>query len=282
MTENRNFQVDDASTTGPTARVLILIGAVGLAVGLFALFTYVAQFGLPTFSREVAGQFGDYFGGLLNPVLAFLGLIALLYTIHIQINELHLTRIEMRQSADALKQQVDTMNVQRFEGTFFHLLKVYQDTVAAMEIEVDGDKHGGKSCFRILREKWFDGGLNKLSSGAYRDVREGLKEEFGEFYGEHEYLLSHYFRTTYNILSLLSIEKKDNKNISVSFENYRNLFRAQLSPDEMALLFYDSLHPDFGSGLKRLLDEFDILANWNRDEVTSGLFSHSSHASSQG
>lgn len=282
MSENRNYQVDGGNTNGPTARILIVIGAVGLLVGLFALFTYIAQFGLPTFSREVAGQFGDYFGGLLNPVLAFLGLIALLYTIHIQINELHLTRIEMRQSADALKQQVDTMNVQRFEGTFFHLLKVYQDTVAAMEIEVDGDKHSGKLCFRVLREKWFDGGLNKLSRGDYQDVREGLKEEFGEFYREYEYLLSHYFRTTYNILSLLSIEKKDNKNISVSFENYRNLFRAQLSPDEMALLFYDSMHPDFGSGLKRLLDEFDILANWNRDEVTIALFSHSSHAPSQG
>jgi hypothetical protein len=272
VTDNGNPQAKGGNPDGFTVWFLLLTGIAGLAVGLFALYLYMAQFGLPTGSREMAGQFGDYFAGLLNPVLAFLGLIALLYTIHIQLKELHLTRAEMKESAGALKLQVDTMNVQRFEGTFFHLLKVYQDTVNTMEIDIGVEKHRGKACFRILHDEWAKGGLDKIASGAHQDARQGLKEEFGTFYRQYEYLISHYFRTTYNILSLLSIEKTDNKNLSVSFENYRNLFRAQLSPDEMALLFYDSLHPDFGGGLKRLLDEFDILANWNRDEVTLRLF----------
>jgi hypothetical protein len=272
VTDNGNPQIKRGNPDGLTVWFLILTGIAGLAVGLFALYLYMAQFGPPTSSREVAGQFGDYFAGLLNPVLAFLGLIALLYTIHIQLKELRLTRAEMRESAGALKLQVDTMNVQRFEGTFFHLLKVYQDTVNTMDIHVGGEKHHGKACFRVLRDEWANGGLDKIARGAYQDARQGLKEEFGTFYRKYEYLISHYFRTTYNILSLLSIEKTDDKNLSVSFDNYRNLFRAQLSPDEMALLFYDSLHPDFGGGLKRLLDEFDILANWNRDEVTLRLF----------
>lgn len=49
-------------------------------------------------SQEIWGTFGDYIGGTLNPILGFLSLIALLYTINLQNNELSLSRKEIKRS----------------------------------------------------------------------------------------------------------------------------------------------------------------------------------------
>jgi hypothetical protein len=67
------------------------------------LVTYLCNFAfkLPSTSPEQWGQMGDFFGGMLNPILAFASFIALLYTIRIQSAELRLTRDELQKSASA-------------------------------------------------------------------------------------------------------------------------------------------------------------------------------------
>lgn len=74
------------------------------------------------FGGEAFGQFGDFFGGVANPILTFLTFMGLIMTIIIQKKELVLTRKEMRDSSDALRQQVINQDKQRFEDTFFSLL----------------------------------------------------------------------------------------------------------------------------------------------------------------
>lgn len=61
---------------------------------------------------EEWGQLGDFFGGVLNPGLAFASFIALLYTIRIQSEELRLTRDELSKSAIAQQQAVDNQGTQ--------------------------------------------------------------------------------------------------------------------------------------------------------------------------
>lgn len=74
------------------------------------------------FGSEPFGQFGDFFGGVANPILTFLTFMGLIMTIIIQKKELVLTRKEMRDSSNALRQQVINQDKQRFEDTFFSLL----------------------------------------------------------------------------------------------------------------------------------------------------------------
>ncbi|MBE5147672.1 hypothetical protein HJ042_05980 [Vibrio parahaemolyticus] len=50
---------------------------------------------------EKWGPFGDFFGGVLNPILAFISFLALLYTIYMQQVELSLTRAELERSVSA-------------------------------------------------------------------------------------------------------------------------------------------------------------------------------------
>lgn len=56
-------------------------------------------------SINAFGAIGDFFGGILNPLIAGAALIALLYSVKIQREELRLTRRELSRSARALKAQ---------------------------------------------------------------------------------------------------------------------------------------------------------------------------------
>ncbi len=76
-----------------------------VALSVFSVFAYLAIFyaahngeGLST-DPAVWGQAGDFFGGMLNPFLAFCSFMALLYTIRIQSEELRLTREELTKSS---------------------------------------------------------------------------------------------------------------------------------------------------------------------------------------
>lgn len=84
--------------------VFIVIVAVSTVLGV-----YIFHFGEYEISNnpEKWGPFGDFFGGVLNPILAFFSFVALLYTIHIQQKELELTRIELSNSVSAQEKTAD-------------------------------------------------------------------------------------------------------------------------------------------------------------------------------
>ncbi|MFD1245868.1 hypothetical protein [Paralysiella testudinis] len=74
-------------------------------------------------------MFGDYMGGVINPIFGFASLIALLVTIRLQAQELAATREELKRSAKAqensekaLVEQSEIFSQQQFETTFFALL----------------------------------------------------------------------------------------------------------------------------------------------------------------
>lgn len=84
--------------------IVILIVA-ALAIG-GVVYYYNKNFsGDLILSNEVWGTFGDFFGGILNPILSFLALIALFFTIILQSEELEETRKELNQSRQIAEKQ---------------------------------------------------------------------------------------------------------------------------------------------------------------------------------
>lgn len=89
---------------------------------------------LGDFKTESAGQFGDFVGGLTNPIMAFLALIAVVSTIRIQVKELKATREELRLTKEELASSrtaqealAKTSAKQNFEDTFFRLMTHFHD-----------------------------------------------------------------------------------------------------------------------------------------------------------
>lgn len=79
---------------------LLLITAVAIA--------YVNQFGTePSASRDVWGQFGDYFAGLLNPIFSLLAFLALMYSLVLQQEEAQRSQARFEAQYSIAKKEFD-------------------------------------------------------------------------------------------------------------------------------------------------------------------------------
>ncbi|MCG3658617.1 putative phage abortive infection protein [Aliarcobacter butzleri] len=95
------------------------------------------------------GAFGDFFGGMINPLLTFCTFMALLMTIILQQRELKLSReqvsISVKElgetrkateiSSQALTEQSTSLKLQNFETTFFNMISLHNEIVSNIKIK---------------------------------------------------------------------------------------------------------------------------------------------------
>ena len=116
-------------------KFLIGFGTVGSIIFVYTIYFYYSHVQIDIYDKEQLVKFGDFFGGFLNPLFAFLSFIALLATIAIQSEELEMTRKELAKSAEAQKQSSEIFRQQRFENTFFSLLDTINSTISIFNKE---------------------------------------------------------------------------------------------------------------------------------------------------
>jgi hypothetical protein len=211
------------------------------------------------------GAFGDFFGGILNPIFTSLTLFALIITIVIQKNELKLAREEYSKTTIAL-------NTQAIENTFFNTINLHYRIVENLKIDLSdfGDR------FLTLEEKrtdYFEHPFSKNYSGikVFDEIinkifwRAKTPKQSENFYkilqDEYNYILGHYFRNLYQALKLIDkneyLKDEDKK-------KYTSILRAQLSSSELALLFLNCLENICDTGqFKNLLIKFEMLEHLN-------------------
>lgn len=241
---------------------LISIGVVGLVVSALVLFLYFSTFnGQLSHNQNTWGLFGDFIGGALNPILAFLGLIALLITIRLQSKELVNAAQELQKSTEALQDQSKSLKKQNLESTFFQLLKLHNDIVSDLDIRRKHDSvilHSGRDCFRQWKKQllW----RLKIAEEGVKSETEVIKKAYEKFYTEHGSDIGHYFRNLYRALKF--INESDISNPSF----YTGLIRAQLSSDEQFLLFYNGLSK-YGENFKELIEKYSLLEHLDTSQL---------------
>ena len=106
MTEEPIEESDSEKSLKKTRVVLIglAIFGVGITFAVYATYRYYFHDQVVVAKTELWGQFGDFIGGILNPLVGLLALIGLLWTIYQNQRELSLSRESLRKSADALVQ----------------------------------------------------------------------------------------------------------------------------------------------------------------------------------
>lgn len=144
MLHNPSFQartpaLDRTNTMTPRAR-LILLAIVAISMVLLPLLAYIGTFGAKwSTSQEVWGQFGDFFGGFLNPLYALLAFIAVLYNLNLQNQQLETTRQEFQTAAKATQAQIDGLREQASREELVSLIRelsatldsIYNETVSS-------------------------------------------------------------------------------------------------------------------------------------------------------
>lgn len=272
---------------------LVIIVSIVIIVSV-ALYTY--KFGVGLWDTpEKWGALGDFFGGILNPVLAFSSLVLLLATLRqnhkalsqnedaLRLNnaELEMTREELSESKKALIQQAEILKKQSFEGTFFNLLSIHQDLVNSIDLVAKNNKvTKGKDCFKPfyqrLRDNFNQLRYNKSLDPEYFSIHfdkkylrekeldekwllseEYIKSSYMAFYGFEQDEIGHYFRNLYNIIKFVDQSDIEKKKL------YINILRAQLSTYELALLFYNCLSPVGSIKFKPYIEKYALLKGVN-------------------
>jgi len=132
-----------------TILFLLIIG--GYSVWFFIM----KQQNLSTTSSDW-GSFGDFVGGILNPLVAFSAFYWLTVSVLIQKEELSKTTMALIEASKAQKEQAKTQSRQRFEGTFFQLLSLHQEIVKSIDLFNPDNNHttNGRDCFKVFYDRF--------------------------------------------------------------------------------------------------------------------------------
>ncbi len=215
------------------------------------------------------GQFGDSFG-FINALFAGLAFAGVIWAIMLQKKELALqrkelkeTREEIRGQKEQLQAQNQTLQKQNFETSFFQLLGIHNDIVNSMAIRGKSDGEClGRDCFDHMLKKIKNAFQHEDFYGASMGWNEPkMRKRFNaiyesEFFAEYQPYVGYYFRHLYNVVKFVDesdfpIDTKDKK-------AYTNFIRAQLSSNELGVLFYNCLS-DRGAKFKCLVEKYALL-----------------------
>ena len=138
---NRRYSIEELKEeikpqTGFTWTFCICICLDIWMVGAFSTHLWAAHYFLEVEEEDSSkALFGDSFGAVnaLISAFAFAGMLVAFflqrYELRLQRKELQLTRDEMNEQTAQFKKQNDTLQKERFESTFFHMLELQQQIV---------------------------------------------------------------------------------------------------------------------------------------------------------
>ena len=231
-----------------------LNGLAWVAIILFVITTslYFYNFhGVFSTLKSDWGTFGDFMGGTLNPLFAFLSLIAIIYTISIQTQELEYSREELKatkeeleksriaqeEQSDSFKMQNISIKQQTFENTFFKLLEHHNVLLEELNKEIKYD------------------GLGRAFIGG-NDLVESLKKH-------NKKTIKIYFMTLYQILKFVDQQnEKFNGEDFFDGKLYTNIIRATLDDGALSLLAINGVIDGFEK-YKILIEKYEFLEHLN-------------------
>jgi Putative phage abortive infection protein len=263
MTKQKNRDLtDDENIEVPfkifviTALLVLLIQIIG---GLFIVRS------LDDWNKR--SSFGEMFGAIntLFSGWAFAGIIyAILLQrreLKLQRRELEMTRDELRGQKEQLIEQNKTLRQEKFENTFFQLLRFHNEIVSSIDLDVKvGVVRRGRDCFVMMYHILYQ--TFKQNLLVYEAKRlEGIDSAYCEFYQRHRADIGHYFRNLYRMVKFVDESEIVNKKF------YTGLIRAQLSAHEQLLLFYNCLSRYGFEKFKPLIDKYDLLQNMPLEDL---------------
>jgi hypothetical protein len=217
-----------------------------------------------TMDASKIGYFGDFFGGILNPIFTFLTFFGLIITIVIQRMELRLSREEYQKTSISL-------NTQAIENTFFNILDLHHKIIDGLKFdpsifpETEYEEKLRQHGFPPPDQKPVSYGRNVFDA-IILEIRnraisspQRVREQYKYLQDQHNHVLGHYFRNFYQALKFIDsypddlLSEKDK-------EKYSGILRAQLSANELAILFLNCLDEMVDQGqFKNLLIRYKIL-----------------------
>ncbi|PGN97326.1 hypothetical protein CN975_03560 [Bacillus cereus] len=239
------------------------------------------------FPGEVAsaGPIGDFIAGTMVPLLTFASTLILISTLKIQRKDIN------DQKKDILT-QAETMELQRFENTFFELLNTNNKIIDSLSVKISPNTyHGYQAFFYILSSI-----QNRTRTCVYRSpnkpsdeitMREYNRQQFNllskekkleyyrytvleiqNFYKSHGNKFTHYLRFLYRTIKFIDEYKFKSSENEKKVLEYMDIIRAPLSEDQLGLLYYN-LFTLPGLNFIKYIEVYNLFDNLEYNELQS-------------
>ncbi len=169
---------------------------------------------------------------------------------------------EFSKSNQALVEQSNSLKIQNFEQTFFHLLFTHNQIVNAIDLTIRDVVKTGRDCFSEFYVTLHGISRMNVEKSDYTDELEFAKEVYKQHYKRFQGDTGHYFLFLYNMVKFVD-EKCENADPKF----YTNLIRAQLSHDELGLLFYHCISVVGENKFKTLIEKYGFFKHLPTDTL---------------
>jgi len=161
---------------------------------------------------------------------------------------------ELEHSRNQAATQEKTAAQQRFENSFFNLVRLHRTILDRVNAtRHDGERVGGSEAFRVLYNALQREWETVKNSGA-NDL-DKIQAAYASFYRYSESEIGHFFRTLYHIVRFVDQSNMPDE----EKQNYEKFLRAQLSSIELLLLFYNGLSRYGWKKFKPLIEKYALL-----------------------
>lgn len=204
------------------------------------------------------GTWGDFAGGVLNPILTTLSFVAILYSLNIQQKDLQATLEEMKRSGDALAEQTFSQRSSLFNSNFFNLLDAFDTYREIITIRYKGAKGDERE------QNFFDFLMVEMNEKYVRILKDNNREnEVGEDVAldfkivadvvteiekQHTIKIKNYFKMLTKILTLayssadkefylliLSVRMTENEQTYIIYSNFAKRLTGGMAFDDTFL-----------------------------------------------
>ena len=215
-------------------------------------FAFVIEW-FPWWVTDKRGQFGDSFG-VVNALFSGLAFAGVICAILLQKKELELQRNELEATRAEITGQKETLQKQNFESSFFQLLGMHSEIVNSMEMPRENLSR--RECFRSLRGSLQNTLEIAIDQGRPNtEVFNAVYEE--EFFSTFQPYVGHYLRHLYNVVKFVHEHEFFDRKEFKEKKRYTNFIRAQLSSNELGVLFYNCLSGR-GAKFKELVEKYAL------------------------
>lgn len=253
-------------------RITNILAWVFIAIGMFLSIIVLVAIG-----HEGKISIGTLDWSYAKKVNDITGILAFLFT-GAGTFAIFLTLSKQQEQFEVAQKQIET---QQFETTFFNMLVQLFSIKNTASIEIDSKVFSGQEFFKhvllSLKEK-YDNNLNsiedikrtlesirkseKISHSKVNMLRDNLSDIYVETYNQFYSYLGHYFRFFYTMLGFV-IDNRANEKFRDA-EKYIQLLKAQLSNDEMGLIFCNTISDkvlDSDIDVYSIIERYAILEN---------------------
>ena len=237
------------------AFLLFVITGAGL------VFVFSPIFDLGWIGKPPSEKVSFYVTGVGVPLLTFAGFLAVLLGFLAQQEQNELQERQLENQREQIEAQQDNFEKDRFESTFFQLLRTHNQIVKDISCGGGRFSGSGRNCFKMFFESFKcsleeNGGEDADSVGP-----DEVLKAYEEWYENEKSILNHYFNNLTKIISF--VDESDAFPDESTYETkqfYIDLIIAQMSVPELVLFFYHEAamrgRKEYVEGVYDLLGEY--------------------------